>query len=365
MRKTPATPSLPRRPKYVQLADRLRTQMNKGVLKPGDQLPTFAQMQTEFGLGQATLERTYAILEDEKLIIRHPGRGTFVAPPRATPQHYTVGILIQLFRVEHPYNIHLLQGMREAAERAGVEIMLLHENSAVSWEKIDGALIVDLDETMLTLPQSMPRAGIFGASDSMPRASVDDYEAARDLVRHLVSLGHRRIAFLLMNYRKTGLTGERLRGYMDALKEAELTLPASCKRTLREPGESMQRYNDLGYNKMREWFREGWGELGCTAIVTQNDETALGVMKAVVDEGLSVPDDLSVTGFDGTEIADYYRPRLTTVTVPLEDIGAAAMDLLLEQIRNPNHKATHREVKPVKLPARLRIADSTAPPRAA
>ena len=312
MRKISAKPSLPRRPKYVQLADRLRTQMNKGVLKPGDQLPTFAQMQTEFGLGQATLERTYAILEDEKLIIRHPGRGTFVAPPRTAPQHYTVGILIQLFRVEHPYNIHLLQGMREAAEKAGVEIMLLHENSTVSWEKIDGVLLVDLDESSLSLPSSMPRAGIFGAVGSTPWATVDDYEAARDLIRHLVSLGHRRIAFVLMNFRKTGVTAERQRGYMDGLKEAGLSLPAAHKRTLREPGEPMQRYNDLGYRKMREWLGEDWRELGCTAIVTQNDETALGVMKALVDAGISIPGDVSVTGFDGTETVSYTHLTLPT-----------------------------------------------------
>ena len=108
--------------------------------------------------------------------------------------------------------------------------------------------------------------------------------------------------------------------------------------------------------RMELWLEHGWRELGCTAIMAHNDSTAIGVMRALGKAGLRVPEDVSVIGFDGTPLCEYSTPPLTTVEVPLHEIGARALQLLQEQIHD-------RNVVPerVILPVRFKPGQSVAP----
>ena len=94
----------------------------------------------------------------------------------------------------------------------------------------------------------------------------------------------------------------------------------------------------------------------------QNDETAIGVIAALQDAGLRVPEDVSVVGFDGTEIARYHRPRLTTVKVPLEEIGTRGFELLMQQVERPlGEIGPERPRARLLLSTQLQIGQSTAP----
>jgi DNA-binding LacI/PurR family transcriptional regulator len=352
-----------RTPKYVQLAHQLREQVERGERKPGEQLPTFAQMQAEFGLGQATLERVYQLLEAEKIIVRTPGKGVFVSTPQRRSQG-VLGFCSCPLSEQHPYYAHLLQGVREVVHEAGWELLLTHNKTSIQWEKVDGVLIGTpvIRDIVHTLPPTMPHFSLLHEVGEAPHVITDDYDGIRQAMNYLLELGHRNIAYMtkVRPKQEEGLQQKRLRAYCDALREAGIDLQPGWLRDYRDPFEPMGKWATMGRQKTERWLQTDWEKTGCTAILAQNDETAIGIIEALLEAGLKVPEDVSVIGFDGTEIAEYYRPRLTTVEVPLHEIGARATRLLLDQIAQPMDRQAPPPQKTV-LPASLRIGQSTAP----
>jgi LacI family transcriptional regulator len=96
-----------------------------------------------------------------------------------------------------------------------------------------------------------------------------------------------------------------------------------------------------------------------TAIFASNDVMAMGVMDAVRNRGLRVPDDVSIIGFDDIPQAELIRPALTTINQPLEKMGRVATQMLLDLLRQPEKKANR-----IELPTQLIIRDSCKQPRA-
>jgi DNA-binding LacI/PurR family transcriptional regulator len=107
---------------------------------------------------------------------------------------------------------------------------------------------------------------------------------------------------------------------------------------------------------MADWLRDGFKELGCTAILAQNDMTAIAVVQVLQKEGFKVPEQVSVMGFDGTEICNLITPHLSSVALPLTQIGAKAMEMLNRQIAGEPCQA-----ETILLPLSLRHGDSVAP----
>jgi DNA-binding LacI/PurR family transcriptional regulator len=97
---------------------------------------------------------------------------------------------------------------------------------------------------------------------------------------------------------------------------------------------------------------------GVTAVFAANDEMAVGVMSALADAGVSVPDEVSVVGFDGIPLAEYFRPALTTVRQDFDEIGRTLVEFLVRQIRDGVPLIDEHHL----VPARLIERASTAGP---
>lgn len=350
--------------KYLSLADQLRTQVLEGSLAPGQKLPTFAQLKSEYGLGQTTLEKTYSILEAERLIVRLPGRGTFVAEPRSREVHHVI-VLVEggaepALLSRHPYFAELLQGIRLAAKSYGYRLMLLDWETACDWDKVDGALLLDeYTEVERPVPASLPRVSLLHPIGDAPHVLVNDAEGQRGLTEYLLSLGHQRIAFVTHGH-VDSVSKNRLEAYRDALRTAGIAPDPAWVRSLRGIWSPQLPAQELGKLQMRRWLASDWDVLGCTALMMQNDEAAIGALEALREAGKRVPEDVSVVGFDGTEIADYASPRLTTMRVPLREIGVRGVDLLVAQITGtPLPSGSGTGIANL-LPAELRVGGSTA-----
>jgi DNA-binding LacI/PurR family transcriptional regulator len=150
------------------------------------------------------------------------------------------------------------------------------------------------------------------------------------------------------------LPQRRLAGYHAALHEAGIAPNPKWIRHL-TTGQGQEALRIVARLDMAKWLSKNWRHNGVTAILAQNDEFAIGIMDAIQEAGLRVPDDISVIGFDGTEESERAKPPLTTIVVPLEKIGATAMELLLRQMREE-----HIEANVITLPARLQVRASTA-----
>jgi len=173
-----------------------------------------------------------------------------------------------------------------------------------------------------------------------------NYEGAYQATEYLIQLGHRHIAFI------TGLlelhsTHERLRAYKMALNDHGI--PYRPEYVLQGDFYEIEAYRVTG-------------ELLAlpeppTAIFASNDLTAIGSMNALRDHGISVPDDISVIGFDDISQAAFTNPRLTTIRQPLDQMGRKAVELLIEQIENPE-----RPSRRITLATELVVRDSCQPP---
>lgn len=318
-------------PKYLALAQQLREQITQRVFKPGDRLPTFVEMRAQHGVTITTVERAYALLEKENLVVREQGRGTFVKAHEERPVKNVIGIDGLLLPL-HPYSMQLMNGFQQVANEADVELLLLRENINIQWEKVDGVISCDTGfvkhEKWRQLPPGMPCVTTLVEARDFVSVVGDEYRGAYELVQHLLKLGHRRIAALYDSYLPV-----RRAGYEDALRNAGMMIEASWGRDIACNMAPDLQYTTAAYNVMTQWLQQDWEQIGCTAIVVQNDDAALGAMRAFNEAGWSVPGQVSVAGFDGTEFGRYVHPSITSVEVPLREIGMTAMELLLRQVK--------------------------------
>lgn len=360
--------------KYEAWANRLRMQIQQGELQPGDQLPSHNEMKEQFGLSRPTVERIHALLEQEGLIVREERRGAFVTSGKRSVST-TIGVFSPLNdRYERqPYNVHLLSGVREVAEGMGHQILLLGDSTARSnrkldWTQIGGILTLAADDEQLTgllnaMPPGMPCVTLIGDSPRALSVTCDDYHGSLALTEYLLELGHRRIAALISPIML--VTRRRIEGYQQALTAAGVAYQEKWIRNQPFQLTAAHGFAQAAKICMQQWLREDWQEVGYTAIVAQNDESAIGIIEAIHEAGLRVPQDISVVGFDGTELIRHYRPRLTTTEVPLHEIGARGARWLIQQMeasRNGTWSFETATQETIVLLPRLRIGESTAPP---
>lgn len=198
--------------------------------------------------------------------------------------------------------------------------------------------------------------------DGFHRVSIDQYQGARILVDHLVGLGHRRIAHLAGPADSVDAL-ERVRGWRDALSEHGLVAreplvgdwtPASGFRLGRELVADLGVGGDDGDDG-----RVG-GRVGglFTAVFAANDQMALGVIHALSERGLRVPEDVSVVGFDDIPEAEHFAPPLTTMRQDFPELGRTIMSTLLEVLSDADSVGVVRSVP------QLIVRESTAPPSA-
>jgi LacI family transcriptional regulator len=180
-----------------------------------------------------------------------------------------------------------------------------------------------------------------GIDNQGPAVGATNWQGAFDATHYLLELGHRRIGFITGTM-DLGCSRDRLSGYQTALKQWGL-LPAPA--LIRE-GDFFQ---TCGYTAAHELLALPEPP---TAIFASNDVMAFGVMEAVRDHHLRIPEDISIVGFDDVPQATQVHPPLTTVRQPLEAMGRAAARLLLEIIEDPEALSQRIEL-PTELAIRL------------
>jgi LacI family transcriptional regulator len=181
--------------------------------------------------------------------------------------------------------------------------------------------------------------------NQLDRVSSDYYLATKEVMAHLLSLGHRQIGFV---YGVHGpfLGEDRLIPYQECLLAAGLPVDENliirCGTTIQDGYQAAEKL--LQYTNRP------------TALIAINDLLAIGVMRAAADLGLKIPQDLSVVGYDDISFAKYMVPRLTTVSKDAVGVGREAVKLILARIQDPD-----RARQTVKLSPQVIIRESTGP----
>ncbi|HEX2911277.1 MAG TPA: LacI family DNA-binding transcriptional regulator [Chloroflexia bacterium] len=256
-----------------------------------------------------------------------------------------VGLLTA--NLKNPWGIEVFQGVLEGLETYNYQLLLYttnyHSETAESLRALDRLLNNGLaDGLIVLLPAFVQEQFNKLSSSGMPIVVVDDtgfvsgvnlpsigansYRGALAVTRHLIGLGHRKIAFIgsPLEFR---YSQERLEGYKAALVEAGL----ECDPALVSTGQTVE-FEETGYSATQALLALEQPGPAFTAIFAATDLAALGAMRALTEHGLRVPDDISLAGFDDLPRAAYNVPALTTVHQPLHEIGQLAVKMLMEQI---------------------------------
>ncbi|MEV4111518.1 substrate-binding domain-containing protein [Nonomuraea sp. NPDC049695] len=248
------------------------------------------------------------------------------------------------------YSTEAIKGTVEAGAESGVAVVVTYPKDrageGVSWARDLVAAGRRAVITLMSVPTPAQLAALSKAH--LPVVVIDPLNLPDTLVtsvgatnfagglsatQHLLELGHRRIAYL--GGPATSTTNQaRMHGYRAAMEAAGVPVPSEYVRT---PG--------FGYP---DGMREGAALLDLrpapTAIFAAGDESAMGAIQAARARGLRIPEELSVVGFDDTEIATMTSPQLTTVRQPLREMGAVALRTALRLAAGEDIEYRHIEL---------------------
>jgi len=217
---------------------------------------------------------------------------------------------------------------------------------------VDGLLLVlprqpqDLVKTMQQRRFPFVLIDHQGTGQDCPAVGAMNWSGGYNATEYLISLGHKRIGFITGSM-DLGCAVDRLAGYRSALKTNHIPEDEA----LIYEGNFDQPDGYVGASALLDLTHPP------TAIFASNDVMAMGVMDAVRNRGLRVPEDISVVGFDDIPQASLVRPALTTINQPLEKMGRVATQVLLSMLENPEKETTR-----IELPTQLVIRDSCGKP---
>ncbi|MCK4905658.1 LacI family DNA-binding transcriptional regulator [bacterium] len=154
--------------------------------------------------------------------------------------------------------------------------------------------------------------------------SVDNFKSVYKVINHLYQLGHKKIGIINGN-----LASNDGRERFDAFKKSLKNLKLEYNEQYVGNGKFSE---TTAYNEMKKILSAGTNP---TAVFCSSDLMAIGAMRAIREKGLRVPDDIAIAGFDDIALSERAEPPLTTLRVPLEDVGAKAVELLVDVIKNP------------------------------
>ena len=267
-------------------------------------------------------------------------------------------VLVLLPNIANPFFARVIRGIGQVAAQHGYDVLLgdtayepAREDAyaeLVSTRRADG--LIHLGSRMPRPIEAMARnreVPLVSACEVIeghdgPSVSIDNAGATERIARHLADLGHRTIG-VVTGPKENQHTRLRLEGYKRAAEHAGLRTLFVAEGAFDMPS---------GYEAVAK--HEGRGVPD--AVLCFNDAMAVGAMRRLHEAGLSVPRDVSVTGFDDLQLGRYVTPSLTTVSQPAEEMGRAAMRLFLEELSGEGAHAAH-----ITLPTELIVRDSTGP----
>ncbi len=283
-----------------------------------------------------------------------------IARSLVTRKTNAIGVVVT--SIADPFNGEVVNGIEEVANQHGYSVILANSQANPEREvtvvrsfrerRVDGILVASSRVGALYVPLlSELRIPIVLINNQHPSEfvhsiTIDNVQGAYDVTRHLIGLGHEKIAYLGDRF---GLQSdaERFSGFQKAMNEAALPIAEGfVVRGDGKPQGAMLAARDLLSRSNRP-----------TAVVCYNDMSALGVLQEAEARRLAVPQDLSVAGFDDIFFASLLKPPLTTVRQPKREIGERATELLLALLEGEEAEKT------AVIPGELVVRGSTARPR--
>jgi LacI family transcriptional regulator, repressor for deo operon, udp, cdd, tsx, nupC, and nupG len=267
-------------------------------------------------------------------------------------------LLILIPTISNPFYLEIIKGIEQVAISQNYNILLCETDSNPKKENIyfdlvrkkmaDGIISMDPAVNVETLKKLAENYAIIQCSEyeectGIPYVTIDNEEASYRAVKHLIQIGHKKIA-LMNSDEKYLFARQRKMGYKRALEENGITLK----------NEYIIPTQRLGFENGQQAMKKILNlQDRPTALFAVSDLLAIGALKEINAAGLHVPNDIAVVGFDKIDFSNMTNPTLTTIAQPMKRMGSVAARMLIEKIKG-------EEVESIILDHELVIRESTS-----
>lgn len=330
--------------KYTQIAEDLKELIFSDQIQAGDKLPSENELSQKYRVSRQTVRKAIAILESAGYVYAEHGRGTFCSE-LVKHSRTSNNIAVVTTYISDYIFPKVIKGIDSVLTAEGYSIILKNTKNSRSGEArcLEELLQKDIDGMIIEPSKShvfchhmnlyhkldefqIPYVFIQGCFEQMkdkPNVSMDDVEGGYMITNYLISLGHKEIIGVFKSDDSQGQY--RHRGYVKALQEAGI---------MYNPDSVIWFYTEdrkiHPYERIKQMVQQG---KKIDAVVCYNDQVAGDVIKALNECCVKVPDDVSVTGYDNSQITSLLGMKLTTVVHPQEELGMIAARMLLSMIK--------------------------------
>lgn len=310
---------------------------------------TIKELSARCGLSVSTVSKAlnnYSDVSEEtrELVLRmakeigyHPNS---LARALKTNRTYNLGVLFaddNNSGLTHNYFAAVLDSFKTEAESKGYDITFINHNIGRTkmtylehcrYRNVDGVCLACVDffapEVIELIASDLPLVTIDHVFNNRTCILSDNLSGMRDLIHHVYDKGHRRIAFV--HGMRSAVTESRITGFYRTMRELNLPIPQDymVECAYHNPPSANKAVARILQLPVRP-----------TCILMSDDYAALGGIEAIHAAGLKIPDDISITGYDGIQLMQLTQPKLTTIQQNTKRIGSEAAASLIDRIENP------------------------------
>lgn len=329
-----------------QLKQQITWLIINGKLKAGDQLPSIHEMSRKIGVNLHTVRNAYHKLEKNGLVETRPSRGTHILAVNlvqmtqsiASKRTNTIGVIIPSWT--NPFYHSIVEGIEDVLEEDHSLLFLCntHDDPQNAWlefsrlaaKEVDGVIVISHDIEEVLNPNSQndpptietPFVTIDWPNTRGFSVNLDLEGAGFQAAQHLIEHNHKKIGLITFSVDAANIKAIN-RGFKRGLSQAGISLEKNY--VMGVPGFDIED-GEFGVRKLRSLDDPP------TAIFAVSDTLAIGAIKALKNDGLRVPQDMAVIGFNDTPLAQVIDPPLTTISAPSYELGMSAMQVLIKLI---------------------------------
>lgn len=332
-------------PKYMQIVNWIKEKLETKELTAGSKIHSENELVSLFGVSRQTVRHAISVLENEGIVERLRGSGTYIKGPKPVEaqKHSNMRIAIMTTYVDEYIFPSMLKEMERLFSKSGYAIQIAFTHNTVEKERMilkgflrSGAIDGIVAETTksglpnpnLDLYRQLKKRGIpivflnsYYRDLEAIHVSMDDVMAGRLVTEHLIQCGHRKIGGIFKS--DDGQGHSRYKGYIDALMEEDIKVK----------GERISWMDTVDLHRMNQDMSRYLSRLmDCTACVCYNDEVANKLVGICKEAGILVPEQLSIVGIDNSDLAGYCEVPLTSANNPIIELAEAAAGTLLNML---------------------------------
>ena len=335
-------------PKYVLVEKKIRQAIkNKEIV---NKLPGERTLAKEFGFSYMTIRKAVDNLVAEGVLYKIPTRGAFVADRKtAKKKTHIIGYFLDnniVAGLTSPYYSLIFDALEKQATKHGYSLIYFsdfYDSSSIKrMNRVDGIIascFPRIEQMIHEINNIVPVVVIDNSSSdkTIPSVIIDNFNAVNESVDYLCKHGHKRIGFIT-GLEDSDVGKNRYAGYINGLTTHGLKFSEELIFRGNFSFESGLAGADYFLSLKQP----------PTAIVCANDAMAIAALGKITQNGLIVPDDISIIGFDDITVASHIHPPLTTISAPINKIAKRAVEMLINQIQNKKIDNKH-----IALPAKL------------